>query len=126
TFLRKIDRPAALLRSRADAVRATVAGGRRRAYRSADWRQGPQSRRQRCPLPVFRIEGILSRKVIGRPGCLFRQGVGAGVEGGTVLLVDDDNVAPLPRYRRLRPAHPGSRAGLSGAFAGGGRIAGRK
>ena len=49
----------------------------------------------------------------GRPRRLFGEGAGAGLEGGALLLVDDHDAAPLSRDRRLRPAHPGSRARLS-------------
>ena len=45
--VREIDRAAALLRRRADAVRATVPGRRRRPHRAADRRQGPQPRGER-------------------------------------------------------------------------------
>ena len=51
--IRKVDRAAALLRRRADAVRAPVPGRRRRAHRAADRRQGPQSGGQRRALPLF-------------------------------------------------------------------------
>ena len=66
------------------------------------------------------------REVAGRHRRLFGKGTGAGVEGGALLLVDDDGAAPLSRHRRVRPAHPGGRARLSRALAGGLDGAGRK
>ena len=51
--------------------------------------------------------------------CIFGQGAGAGLEGGALFLVDDDDAASLSRNGRIRPAHPGGRARLSRPFASG-------
>ena len=51
---REVDRSAAQLRRRADALRQPVARRRRRPHRAADRRQGPQPRRVRRVLPVAR------------------------------------------------------------------------
>jgi p-hydroxybenzoate 3-monooxygenase len=48
---------------------------------------------------------VLHREVQRRHRRLFGQGAGAGLEGRALLLVDDLAAAPLPRERRLRPAH---------------------
>ena len=50
----KVDRAAALLRRRADALRPAVPGRRRRPHRAADRRQGAQPRRQRRALSLRR------------------------------------------------------------------------
>ena len=60
--LREVDRAAALLRCRADALRPLVPGRRRRPHRAADRRQGPQSRRQRRALSLRRPARVLSRQ----------------------------------------------------------------
>ena len=51
---REVDRSAAQLRRRADALRQPVPGRRRRPHRAAHRRQGPQSRRVRRVLPGAR------------------------------------------------------------------------
>ena len=48
----------------------------------------------------------------------------ADMEGGAVLLVDDDDAAHLRRGRRLRPAHPRRGAGLHPLVGGGADRAG--
>ena len=60
---REIDRAAALLRRRADALRPPVPLRRRRPHRAADRRQGPQPRRQRRALSVRRPARALSRAI---------------------------------------------------------------
>ena len=71
TVIREIDRAAALLRGRADAVRAPVPGRRCRAHRAADRRQGPQSGGERRALSLCGSARVLSRKIDGRHRRLF-------------------------------------------------------
>ena len=70
---RKEHRAAAQLRRRADALRPPVPGRRRRPYRAAHGRQGPEPGRQRRALSVRGacIE-LLTRELRGRPRRLFR------------------------------------------------------
>ncbi len=63
TVLREVDRAAAFLRRRADALRPVVPGRRCRPHSAADRRQGPQPRRQRCALSLCRFSRLLPRQV---------------------------------------------------------------
>ena len=56
---REEHRAAAQLRRRADALRAPVPRGRRRAHRAADRREGPEPRGLRRALPVARADRVL-------------------------------------------------------------------
>jgi p-hydroxybenzoate 3-monooxygenase len=95
---REVDRPAALLRGRADALRQPVPGRRRGAHRAAHRRTRPEQRRIGHLLPVPRAAGALPARRRQRAGRLLAgQGAGAGVEGAALLVVDDDHAAHLPR-----------------------------
>ncbi len=97
-----------------EAVDNLVTGpSRRRPYRAADRRQGTQPRRQRRALPLTGVARILRREILRRDRWLFREGAGADLEGGALLLVDDRDVAPVSRHRRFWRPDPAGRAGLS-------------
>ena len=49
---------------------------------------------------VARLARILRREILRRDRRLFREGAGAGLEGGALLLVDDLDPAQIPRHRR--------------------------
>jgi p-hydroxybenzoate 3-monooxygenase len=87
---REVDRAAALLRGRADALRQPVPGRRRGAHRAAHRRTRPQQRGLGHLLPVPRDGGALPARRRQRAGRLLGQGAGAGVEGAALLVVDDD------------------------------------
>ena len=55
-----------------------------------------------------RLARILRREIFGRDRQLFRQGAGAGLEGGALFLVDDVDVAQIPGHRE-----PSARASSS-------------
>ena len=69
---REVDRAAAQLRCRADALRPAVSRRRRRPYRAADRRQGIKSRGVGCLLPVARADRSLSGGQDALPRHLFR------------------------------------------------------
>jgi p-hydroxybenzoate 3-monooxygenase len=100
---REVDRAAAFLRRRADALRQPVPRRRRRPHRAADRRARPQQRCFGHLLPVPRPARPLPEGRRQRARQLLRQGPGAGVEGATLLVVDDHHAAQLPRQHRVRP-----------------------
>ena len=110
---REEHRAVAQLRRRADAVRPDVSGRRRRPYRAADRRQGAEPRRQRRALSVARVPRILRREILCRHRRLFRQGAGAGLEGGALLLVDDVDAAQISRQGRIRRADSARRTRIT-------------
>src|SRR5262249_37694567 len=93
--------------------------GRRRPYRAADRRQGPQPRRQRRPLPLASLRRVLFLGVDGGPRPLLRPGARPGVAGRAVLVGDDEPLAPLPGEQRLRPEDPAGGAGIPRRLARG-------
>ena len=76
---REVDRPAAQLRRRADAIRQPVPRRRRRPHRAADRRQGSQPRDLRRVLPVARLRAALRRPRRPLPRPLLGDGAAAGV-----------------------------------------------
>ena len=70
-----------------------------------------------------RVARILRREILRRHRSLFRNGAGAGLEGGALLVVDDLDAAPISRHRGLRRANPARRAGLSRQLEGGDDVA---
>src|SRR5262249_19684683 len=93
----KIDRPLAQLRRGADALAAAFLGGRRRPHPSPDRRQGFEPGVLRCRVPLARADRILSAALDRGPRWLFGDRARARVEGGALLVVDDDADAPLSR-----------------------------
>ncbi len=83
----------AQLRLRPDALRPAVPGRRRRAYRAADRREGPQSRagRRRGAGAGAGRAAARRRQARGRLLCHLP---GAGLAVHALLLVDDDDAAP--------------------------------
>ena len=74
-------------------------------------RQGSQSCGERRALPVASAAGALQGEVGRGSRSLFQPRAGAGVEGRTLLLVDDDAAAHVPR-QRVRPEDAACRTGL--------------
>ena len=66
-----------------------------------------------------RFARILRRKIFRRHRRLFGKGAGAGLEGGALFLVDDDDAAQISRRGRIRRADSIGRAGISRQFEGG-------
>ena len=63
--------------------------------------KGLKSRRQRRALSVARVARILRREILRRHRCLFRNGAGAGLEGGALFLVDDLDAAQVSGHREV-------------------------
>jgi 4-hydroxybenzoate 3-monooxygenase len=124
--IEKIDRAAAFLRRRADALRQHVPRRRRGAHRAAHRRARPQQRRLGHLLPLPRPARPLPEGRRQRPRRLFRQGAGAGVEGAALLVVDDVDAAYLPRQHRLRPEVAADRARIPVLVGSGAGFAGRE
>jgi p-hydroxybenzoate 3-monooxygenase len=88
-------RPFAQLRRRADALGPAVPGRRRRPYRAADGRQGPQSRGLRRAHPRPRPHLLLQEGRQRPHRRIFSRLPGEGLEGGALLLVDDPTDAQV-------------------------------
>ena len=113
---REVDRAAAQLRRRADALRPAVPGRRRRPYRAADRRQGPEPGGIRHLFPVARADPLLPGRRRERPHRLFGPGARPHLEGRAVLLVHDHAAAPVPAGRPVRHPGPAGRARLHRRF----------
>ena len=97
---REVDRAAAQLRRRADALRPPVPRRRRRPHRAADRRQGPQPRGVGRVLPGARPAPRTTRDGDDHYlDALLRHGAAPGVGLGALLLVAHHAAAPLPRRR---------------------------
>ena len=111
---RKEHRAAAQLRRRADALRPSVPGRRCRAYRAADRRQGPESRRQRRLLSLAKRSSSATRRA-------RRAGLDAYAEKALARVWKAERfswwmtqpAAPFPGIERFRPEDPGRGARLS-------------
>jgi len=53
-------------------------------------------------LSLARLARILRREILRRDRFLFAKSAGAGLEGGSLLLVDDLDAAQISRRRRIR------------------------
>ena len=93
---RKIDRAAAQLRRRADALRPAVPRRRCRPHRPADRREGPQSRGVGRLLSVARAGSRPTAPAHALPRLLFRHGVAPGVELGAGVVVADHAAPRFP------------------------------
>src|SRR6185437_2101859 len=90
----------AQLRGRADAIRPAFPRRRQRAYCAADRRQGHESRVCRRAYSGARVCRILPLGPDRATRRLFAEGLAAGVEGATFLLVDDANPASFSEIGR--------------------------
>ena len=93
------------LRLRADAARASLSRGRRRAHRAADRRQGNESRDRRRATCLSRaLSSALNREIASGLAAYSRDVSEARVARRAFLVVDDLDAAPLSARRRLSAA----------------------
>ena len=97
-----------------------------RSFVAGHRRQRPEPGGQRRQVFVQRLHRVLCREKCRRHRHLFAARPGPHLEGRALFLVADLADAQVPRHRRLRPAHAGSRARVPGQLHGGIHRAGRE